>query len=332
LGFVPNSTGLSAGYNYSGGDAETNVIFGASSSSQQMRFQRWDGTTLTNVLTLVGTGNVGIGTTSPSSKLTVSGTDSIKLTLTGGTVQNSIQLNAGNTSGAHAFFIGAGSDLVVGADKGFAILDATSGYAGRLFIDATTGLTTIYAGLAVTGTLSNTTNAELATSAGGNFVKIGSTTAIGSGIGLLEVTYNNAYYGARLKSSNSGGGSPIQFLSYNGTVVGTITHNDTVTTYGGTSDYRLKDITGPLTDSGTFIDALKPKVGTWKSNGSKFVGFIAHEFAEVSPTSVRGQKDEVDSDGKPVYQSMQASSAEVIANLVAELQSVRQRLAALEAK
>jgi hypothetical protein len=69
LGFVPNSTGLSAGYNYSGGDAETNVIFGASSSSQQMRFQRWDGTTLTNVLTLVGTGNVGIGTTSPAGKI-----------------------------------------------------------------------------------------------------------------------------------------------------------------------------------------------------------------------------------------------------------------------
>jgi hypothetical protein len=71
LGFVPNSTGLSAGYNYSGGDAETNMIFGASSSSQQMRFQRWDGTTLTNVLTLVGTGNVGIGTSSPAQRLHV---------------------------------------------------------------------------------------------------------------------------------------------------------------------------------------------------------------------------------------------------------------------
>jgi hypothetical protein len=186
-------------------------------------------------------------------------------------------------------------------------------------------------GLAVTGALSSTTNAELATSAGGNFVKIGSATAIGSGTGLLEITFNNAYYGQRVKTSNSGGGSVLQILKSTGTEVGLISHNDTVTVYGGTSDYRLKDITGPLTESGAFIDALKPKVGTWKESGNKFVGFLAHEFAEVSPSSVVGEKDAVDSEGNPKYQGMQASSAEVIANLVAELQSVRQRLAALEA-
>jgi hypothetical protein len=60
------------------------------------------------------------------------------------------------------------------------------------------------------------------------------------------------------------------------------------------------------------------------------VGFIAHEFAEVCPSAVTGEKDAVDSDGNPKYQGMQASSAEVIANLVAELQSLRQRVAALE--
>jgi hypothetical protein len=117
-------------------------------------------------VSILAGGNVGIGTTSPTSKLTVSGTDALKVTLTGGTVQNAIQLNAGGTAGAHAFYIGAGSDLVVGADKGFAILDATSGYAGRFFIDATTGLTSIYAGLAVTGALSSTTGANFATSSG----------------------------------------------------------------------------------------------------------------------------------------------------------------------
>jgi hypothetical protein len=124
----------------------------------------------------------------------------------------------------------------------------------------------------------------------------------------------------------------IAFCNNTSTSLGGITTNGTVITYGGTSDYRLKNITGPLTDSGTFIDALKPKVGTWKADGSKFVGFIAHEFAEVSPSSVSGEKDAVDSDGKPVYQGMQASSAEVIANLVAQIQELRQRVAGLETK
>ena len=36
----------------------------------------------------------------------------------------------------------------------------------------------------------------------------------------------------------------------------------------------------------------------------------------------------MDADGNPVYQAMQASTAEVIADLVAEIQSLRQRLSA----
>jgi hypothetical protein len=109
---------------------------------------------------------------------------------------------------------------------------------------------------------------------------------------------------------------------------GSIATNGTVTVYNTTSDYRLKNNQLPLTGSGAFIDALKPKSWTWSEDGSKGVGFIAHEFAEVSPSSVSGEKDAVKEDGSPAYQSMQASSSEIIANLVAEIQSLRQRLAA----
>jgi hypothetical protein len=55
---------------------------------------------------------------------------------------------------------------------------------------------------------------------------------------------------------------------------------------------------------------------------------LAHQFQEVYAGSVSGTKDAVDVDGKPMYQAMQASSSEVIADLVAEIQSLRKRLAA----
>jgi hypothetical protein len=46
-------------------------------------------------------------------------------------------------------------------------------------------------------------------------------------------------------------------------------------------------------------------------------GFLAHEFQSVYAHSVNGEKDAVDDKGNPAYQSMQAGSAEVIADLVA---------------
>ena len=122
-------------------------------------------------------------------------------------------------------------------------------------------------------------------------------------------------------------------FGYNGTTIGSIAQAGTTgVLYNVTSDYRLKDITGPVTTSGSFIDALQPKQGTWKADGSAFVGFLAHEFQAVSPSSVIGTKDEVDADGNPKHQAMQASSAEVMANIIAELQSLRQRVKELEAK
>lgn len=120
-------------------------------------------------------------------------------------------------------------------------------------------------------------------------------------------------------------------IRYNATTVGSISYNGVLTAYNTSSDYRLKNITGPVTDAVDFIMALKPKQGTWKADGSKFVGFLAHEFQEVSPSSVIGVKDEVDENGKPVMQGMQASSSEVIANIVAFMQQQHAIIAQLQA-
>jgi hypothetical protein len=116
------------------------------------------------------------------------------------------------------------------------------------------------------------------------------------------------------------------------TEVGSIVYNGAVTVYATTSDHRLKTVIGAVSGSGERIDALQPVEYTWNSNGQSTRGFLAHQFQEVYADSVTGTKDAVNADGNPAYQSMQASTPEVIADLVAEIQSLRKRLTTLEAK
>jgi hypothetical protein len=113
----------------------------------------------------------------------------------------------------------------------------------------------------------------------------------------------------------------IVFYNPNG-AVGQIYTDGATTVFATSSDYRLKEITGAVTakEAKDFIMALQPKQGTWKIDGSKFVGFLAHEFKNVSPSSVFGEKDAVDKSNKPIYQGMQAASSEVMANLIALVQ------------
>jgi hypothetical protein len=148
--------------------------------------------------------------------------------------------------------------------------------------------------------------------------------------------YSSGYIGV-----SSTGDSVFSRRSSNGTVitfrrdttsVGNIDVTTVATTYNSISDYRLKNITGPVTGAKDFIMALQPKQGTWKADGSEFVGFLAHEFQEVSPSSVTGEKDAVDADGKPIMQSMQASSSEVMANLVAFIQEQQALITQLTAR
>lgn len=130
----------------------------------------------------------------------------------------------------------------------------------------------------------------------------------------------------RVACTTSGGAGLAEFVNSNG-LVGTISTSGSTTTYGTSSDYRLKNITGEITpqESGAYIDALKPKKGTWKADGSVFIGLIAHEVQEASRTPVAtGTKDGDE------MQAMDYSSAELIANLIAEIKFLRVRVAQLE--
>ena len=147
--------------------------------------------------------------------------------------------------------------------------------------------------------------------------------------------FNNPAGDTYVAIGHPNGSAPGNFyaiFNYNSSVIGSITQNGTTgVLFNTSSDYRLKEITGPVTGAKNFIMALQPKQGTWKSDGSAFIGFLAHEFQEVSPASVSGVKDAVDADGKPIMQSMQASSSEVMANIVAFIQEQQSLITQLQA-
>jgi hypothetical protein len=92
--------------------------------------------------------------------------------------------------------------------------------------------------------------------------------------------------------------------------------------YNVTSDYRAKDINGPVTNSGSLIDSVPVYMGKMKGATQERPMFIAHETPAYAHT---GEKDAVDKDGKPVYQQMDASA--LIPVMWAEIQSLRKRLA-----
>jgi hypothetical protein len=115
------------------------------------------------------------------------------------------------------------------------------------------------------------------------------------------------------------------------TLRGSITYNRGagLVVYNTTSDYRAKDLFGPVTDSGAAIDALRVYRGKMKGATIERPMMVAHELQTVAPYAVTGQKDAVDAAGTPVYQ--QVSEASLVPLLIAEIQSLRQRLAAIGA-
>ena len=106
---------------------------------------------------------------------------------------------------------------------------------------------------------------------------------------------------------------------------GSITYNRTggLTAYNVTSDYRAKDIIGPVTNSGALIDSIPVYMGKMHGATQERPMFIAHETPAYAHT---GEKDAVDENGNPKYQQMDASA--LIPVMWAEIQSLRQRLSA----
>jgi len=120
----------------------------------------------------------------------------------------------------------------------------------------------------------------------------------------------------------------IALFRSNGVTVGSISQDGTNTAYNNSSDYRLKESVQPLTGGLARVNALKPSIYKWKTNGKVGEGFLAHELAEVVPFAVTGEKDAVTKDGE--IEPQQVDLSKVVPILVAAIKELSAEVNALK--
>jgi hypothetical protein len=131
-------------------------------------------------------------------------------------------------------------------------------------------------------------------------------------------------------STLNGNGDGFIGFGYNGGQIGSITQSGTTAVaYNTSSDYRLKENIQPMTGALAKVAALKPCTYKWKSDGSDGQGFIAHELQEVCPDAVTGEKDAVNEDGSIKPQGIDTSF--LVATLTAAIQELKAEFDAYKA-
>jgi hypothetical protein len=161
---------------------------------------------------------------------------------------------------------------------------------------------------------------------------------------LFQVNGNSASYACEIRQENNNATYDLLTLTHEATsgdrrmiifntggygTVGTITSNNTNTSYSTTSDYRLKQ---DLKNYNA-LD-LVSKINTydfeWKADNSRMYGVIAHELAGVIPYAVIGEKDAIDLKDKIIPQGVDYSK--LVPILVKAIQELEARIKQLENK
>ena len=150
----------------------------------------------------------------------------------------------------------------------------------------------------------------------------------------FQVENNGTFLASRADnvagSLNRNNDGSILTVRRSGNEVGTIGVNSSSTSYNTSSDYRLKENVSYTFDATTRLKQLKPARFNFIADSDNTVdGFLAHEVSSIVPEAISGTKDEVNSDGDPIYQGIDQSK--LVPLLVKTIQELEARITALEA-
>jgi hypothetical protein len=271
------------------------------------------------VLQQIG-GNVGIGTSSPASKLdlfTNVNTSSI----------STLTFSANNAASAKKDYV----QFVPAIELNTASSEA-GGYTLKILQQGAYKNSIVAGG--ITNNASNylafsTTNEAMRIDSSGNLL-VGTGSVIQTGMlsvaGAICSQTAGAGFSANLTTSS---GDQFYFRTNSGANLAGYINCPTASTtsYLSISDYRLKENVLPMTGALAKIAQLNPCTYTWKADGLQGQGFIAHELQAVVPDCVAGEKDAVDAEGKPKYQGVDTSF--LVATLTAAIQEQQALIADL---
>jgi hypothetical protein len=292
-------------------------------------------------------GNLGIGTSTASSKLSVNQTSTTLYAVLSNTP--TVGLTAGDYVNMAYFANGRGP-----SNDGLRIINVrdttgsgignweTESYRIRRSIDNNDLSTGVQAEIVFGTSLLafNTGGSERMRISTSGDVSIKTTSAIGR----FNVQSDDAAT-AIVSGNVSGTAAYNGALFYNNgftSLVGQISISGSTASYLSVSDYRLKDNVAPMTGALATVAQLKPVTYKWKADGSAGQGFIAHELQAVVPDCVTGAKDaietvdDLDAEGRkigtkevPRYQGVDTSF--LVATLVAAIQELKTEVDALKA-
>ena len=271
----------------------------------------------TTRMTVLANGNVGIGASSPETKLDIEG---------------NLLVDAYNAVGAGGGIFLRGGFLNVNQPSITVRTHNADSAPDGLSVNGNDGITF------------RTASADRGSFAEGGQFLIG-TTAFNTGTG--HNFHQDGYYYLRRAS----GAAQTMILFYNnGNAVGEIRTSTTATSYLTSSDYRLKENVSYTFDATARLKQLKPARFNFKTDADTTVdGFLAHEVSSIVPEAISGTKDAVEKwkegeelpdgisvgdnkldDGNTIPDYQGIDQSKLVPLLVKTIQELEARITALE--